>query len=213
MSSDKRVRVEEYHDPDYSQFHAPKPVPANAKSTNESNAKTKRTPQRPAYAPIDRRTAIVQVINREFQRELKTKEHELDEINQRLSDAKKLLAKVRYAVVSHYYGKKSLQCSAEETQSVINSGQDSMTAGPSATDKLQIPIHPSLKKLLGKRPIDYNEILKSRPTRRAAKNATEQFQKLTKKPSSSAKAKRSNGDDAEGTTVKSEEPVKVSIDV
>lgn len=213
MSSDKRVRVEEYHDPDYSQFHAPKLVQANARPTNEPIAKTKRTPQRPAHAPIDRRTAIVQVINREFQHELKTKEHELDEINQRLSDAKKLLAKVRYAVVSHYYGKKSLQCSAEETQSVFNSGQDSMTAGPSATDKLQIPIHPSLKKLLGKRPIDYNEILKSRPTRRAAKNATEQFQKLTKKPSSSAKAKRSNGDDAECTMVKCEEPVKVCIAV
>lgn len=208
MSSDKRVRVEEYHDPDYSQFHVPKPVPADTKSTGDSNAKSKRAPQRPPPAPIDRRTAIVQVINREFQREMKSKEHELEEISQRLNDAKKLLAKVRFAVVSHYYGKKNLQCSAEETQSVIKCGQDSMTAGPSTSDKLQLPIHPSLKKLLGKRPIDYNEILKSRPTRRAAKNATEQFQKMTKKSNSEAKTKRNHDD--EGGTVKCEEPVQVS---
>lgn len=179
MSSEKRVRVEEYHDPDYSQFQPAKvakiepPEPISPPTTNDAKPK----PQ----LPTDRRATLIQIINREFQHALQSKEQELDDINQRLGEAKKLLAKVRYAVVSHYYGKKSLQCGAEEQQAVIRSDQESMTPMPSTSETLQLPIHPSLKKLLGKRPIDYNEILKSRPTRQAAKNATEQFQKLTKK--------------------------------
>lgn len=106
----------------------------------------------------------------------------MDEINKRLDETKKLLAKVRYAVVYHYYNQKSLICSVEEIAAVEKSQQESMTSYPPPGDKPQMAIHPSLKKLLGKRPIDYNEILKTRPARKAAQNATEQFQKLAKKP-------------------------------
>lgn len=210
MSSEQRYRLEEYHDPDYSQFHIPKEEPEAPRPLNDAGSTPKQKP-----SPVDRRTSIVQVIRREFQRELDSKEQELDEINKRLSDARKLMAKVRFAVVSHYYGKKSLNANSEDIQTVIESSHNTMTPLPSTTsDKLQMPIHPSLKKLLGKRPIDYNEILKNRPTRKAAKNATEQFQKLVKKSATETKAKqqmdlteaaRTGCDDKAG------EPVKVTF--
>lgn len=168
---------EEYYDPDYCQFQ---PV----RSQCESN--TKKSPEIKSEAKVKpsetRIEAIRRIIDREFQKELTTKEQELEEINKRIEETKKLLGRVRYAVVYHYYHQKNLICSAEEIAAVQKSQQESMTNYPTPDDKPQMAIHPSLKKLLGKRPIDYNELLKTRPARRAAQNATEQFHKMAKKP-------------------------------
>lgn len=168
----------EYCDPDYSQFQSP----VHAKVENETKKSPETKAGTKAKSTETRIEAIRRIVDREFQKELTSKEQELEEINKRLDEAKKLLAKVRYAVVYHYYNQKSLVCSAEEVAAVEKSQQECMTSNPPAGDKPQMAIHPSLKKLLGKRPIDYNEILKTRPARRAAKNATEQFQKMVKKP-------------------------------
>lgn len=167
--SEKRQFME-FHDPDYLQFQ-PKPSTSHSNETSPSK-------------PEDKHKAICRIIDREFQRELKSKEDELDEINRRLDEAKQLLAKVRYAVVNHYYSKKSLLCTQEEMAQVEKVEKESMThfVSPNDGNKTQMAIHPSLKKLLGKRPVDYNEILKTRSPRQAAKNATEQFHKLVKKP-------------------------------
>lgn len=209
MSSEKRVRVEEYHDPDYSQFQPPKAPPVEPPKPTNPTTDTSPKPQLPA----DRRATLIQFLNREFQHALQCKEQELDDINQRLGEAKKLLAKVRYAVVSHYYGKKSLQCSAEDKQAVIQNDQESMTPMPNTSETLQLPIHPSLKKLLGKRPIDYNEILKSRPTRQAAKNATEQFQKLTKKPNQLMAKAKQNDDTVDTECTDTDDTSECSVQV
>lgn len=168
---------EEYHDPDYEQFQ---PVRSQAENVTKKSPETKSEVK--SKPPETRIEAIRRIVDREFQKELNTKEQELEEINKRLDETKKLLAKVRYAVVHHYYNQKSLICSTEEIAAVEKSQQDAMTSYPLAGNKPQMAIHPSLKKLLGKRPIDYNEILKTRPARRAAQNATEQFHKMAKKP-------------------------------
>lgn len=183
--SDKN-KFKEYQDPDYEQFQPKQQQSSSSEisskhrevsisGTFKQNVKT--------ASPDDKRKTICRIIDREFQRELKAKEDELDEINRRLDQAKQLLAKVRYAVVHNYYSKKSLICEAEELTAVEKSTQESVTSFVSASEsgKTQLAIHPSLKKLLGKRPVDYNEILKTRSPRQAAKNATEQFQKLSKK--------------------------------
>lgn len=175
-------QFDEYLDPDYTQFQ-PKQQPIAETNPNCSN-------KSPKSSPEARQKAINKIIDREFQRELKSKEDELDEINQRLDDAKQLLAKVRYAVVHNYYSRKSLLCSEEEIAEVEKCERESMTNIINPNDSgssRQLAIHPSLKKLLGKRPIDYNEILKTRSPRQAAKNATEQFHKLAKKPHALAK--------------------------
>lgn len=174
---------EEYHDPDYRQFQPSRLQPDVNDDNRTKTAATDATTQNlQIKTPESQREAICRVIEREFQRELTNKEQELHEINKRIDEAKQLLAKVRYVVVHNYYNRKNLLYSEEEIAAVQKSQQESMTSHPPTGDKPQMPIHPSLKKLLGKRPIDYDEILKSRPPRKAAKNATEQFQKLVKKP-------------------------------
>lgn len=170
--------IEEYHDPDYSQFqpNQSKPNESQSKTSPELRQNPKENCQETKIEKIRR------VIEREFQSELTHKEQELDEINKRIGEAKQLLARVRYAVVHHYYSRKSLLCSAEEIAEVQKCQQQSMTSYPPPGDKPQMAIHPAVRKLLGKRPVNYDEILKGRPTRKAAINATEQFQKLAKKP-------------------------------
>lgn len=182
---------DEYHDPDYRQFQSRRPQP----NANDTNSDLANGGQPPAQNPqtktpeSERDATICRIIEREFQRELTSKEQELHEINKRIDEAKQLLAKVRYVVVHNYYNRKNLLCSEEEIAAVQKSQQESMTSYVQPGDKLQMPIHPSLKKLLGKRPINYDDILKCRPPRKAAQNATEQFQKLAKKPAIDTKAK------------------------
>lgn len=175
--SDDRPSAEN-RDPDYAQFE---PVhPQNDGKQTENTADTKQ--ESAEQPPVGRIAAIRRIIEREFQKELTAKEQELEEVDKRLDEAKKLLARVRYAVVYHYYNQKHLLGTEEDVASVYKMRQEEMYSYPPPGDKPQMAIHPSLKKLLGKRPIDYNEILKQRPTRRAAQNATEQFHKLKKKP-------------------------------
>lgn len=172
MSENREV----YRDPDYSQFqstHTDGKLTDNSPETKSSSDKS----------PEGRIATIRRIIEREFQTELTKKEKESEEINKRLEESKKLLAKVRYAVVNHYYNQKHLLCTEDEVAAVYKMQQDEMVSYPAPGNKPQMAIHPSLKKLLGsKRPIDYNEILKIRPTRKAAQNATEQFHKMKKKP-------------------------------
>lgn len=173
----ERRFFDEYRDPDYGPFQSSRLQPDDTHKSAE-DAKTE-----------TRAEAICRVVNREFQVELTNKEKELYEINKRIEDAKHLLAKVRYAVVYHYYNRKELICPEEELLAVQKSQQESMTNYPIPGDKMQMAIHPSLKKLLGKRPINYDEILKSRGQRKAAQNATEQFHKMAKKPAEPLKLK------------------------
>lgn len=191
---------EEYHDPDYRQFQPIRPPPSQPEvnpndCTKVTATTTAQNPQ--TKSPDSQRDAICRIIEREFQRELTNKEQELHEINKRIDEAKQLLAKVRYVVVHNYYNRKNLLRTEEEIAAVQKSQQESMTSYPPSGDKPQMPIHPSLKKLLGKRPINYDEILKSRPTRKAARNATEQFQKLVKKPTIETKIKTKESTNAE----------------
>lgn len=173
---------EEYRDPDYSQFRS-----SRTQVDVSDNKKSPENKQTGVKNQESRKEAICRVIEREFQRELNGKEAELHEINKRIDAAKQLLVDVRYAIVHHYYNRKNLLYPDEEIATVEKIQQESLTSYPPTGDKPQLAIHPSLKKLLGKRPIDYNEILKVRPTRKAAQNATEQFQKLAKKPPANTK--------------------------
>lgn len=169
---------EQYHDPDYSQFQ-----PNQSQTTDNDQEKTANDKQdAQPKCTESRRDAICRIIEREFQRELASKEQEMHEINKTIEEAKELLRKVRYAVVYHYYHRKSVICTEEEIAAVHKAKQEEMFSYPPPGDKPQLAIHPSVKKLLGKRPYNIDDYLKGRPTRRAAQNATEQFRKRAKKP-------------------------------
>ncbi|XP_037035814.1 uncharacterized protein LOC119073993 [Bradysia coprophila] len=154
MSSNKRQKVEEYHDPDYCQ--------------DASKAST------PAETNSERQDKIKMIIKREFLKEISSKEEEINLIDHKLNQTKRLLQRVRYAVTMSYYTKKNLVHSANELKCESNATETiSATVGQA--------IHPSLKKLLGKKPIDYEEILKGRSPRNAAKTARSTLIKSKKK--------------------------------
>ena len=73
-------------------------------------------------------------------------------------------------MVKSYYTKLNNQLSEGEIKAVEEYEKMSFPNGI-IEEKRQMPIHPSLKKLIGKKPIDYNEILCARPMRKAAQTA------------------------------------------
>lgn len=73
-------------------------------------------------------------------------------------------------MVKSYYTKLNNQLSEGEIKAVEEYEKMSFPNGI-IEEKRQMPIHPSLKKLIGKKPIDYNEILCARPIRKAAQTA------------------------------------------
>lgn len=152
MSPSKRQKIEEYHDPDYCQ--------------DDTTVAASVVPER--------QDKIKMIIKREFAKEITAKEEEINLIDHKLNQAKRLLQRVRYAVAMSYYTKQNLVHSANEVKCDSN-----------ATDRISSSvgqaIHPSLKKLLGKKPIDYEEILKNRSPRNAAKAARSTLIKSKKK--------------------------------
>lgn len=151
-------KFEEYHDPDY-----PQP-PTEIK-------KPKCTPNKPLNAE-EKAVKLKSIIQREFQEELNRKELELNAIEHKLSQSKRLLQRIRYAIVSSFYSKRKLEYSEQMLQDEMlqssNTGNQQILSTLTSDQK---SIHPSLKKLLGKQPIDYSEILKIRGPRQAATTA------------------------------------------
>lgn len=163
--SQKR-KFEEFHDPDYPQDlpDTKKPKVTNGDESNNDEL------------PSGRTDKIRAIVRREFERELGQKEQELDRIEHKLLQAKRLLQRVRYAVVFDYYTKKNLEYSESELRNELTmaSASSETVVVPDQSEPVipvQKAVHPSLKKLLGKKTIDYDEILKMRPARQAAKDA------------------------------------------
>lgn len=147
--SQKR-KFEEYHDPDYHQDNTSKRIRTTSfQSAEERNARIK------------------EIINKEFNREIQFREEQLEEIDTKLAKAKDMLHQVRYTAVSDYYHRQSLEYSESET--ALLRGQSLFENEP---DGPQMPLHPAIKKIVGKKPKSYDELLRVRPTvREAAKTA------------------------------------------
>lgn len=146
--SQKR-QLDKYVDPDYQQFSDTKKSKTNNLTETEKKKK------------------ICEIIKKEFLNELTNKEQEINLIENRLLNAKRLLHRVRYAVVASFYCNKSTLLNEEE----VKKCQDPNSLNYRPDQPPQQAIHPSLKKLIGKKPIDYDELLKIRPERQAAKTA------------------------------------------
>lgn len=201
----QKYKLEEFHDPDYSsQQYSKTEHQVNQQQQkferNSEQLETTAKHESPNKActssskPVQllqeqRHKKICDVIKSEFSREITAKKSEIDEITKRITEAKELLAKVRYAVVYNYYSKRNLAYSESEFKEILNlAGQINPKDGSSSSaetsgidlEKFQPAIHPSLKKLIGERKVDYDEILKARPRRQAAKTATQRFNKKGK---------------------------------
>ncbi|XP_055859296.1 YEATS domain-containing protein 2 [Episyrphus balteatus] len=147
--SQKR-KFEEYHDPDYPQDNSGKRLRTTSLQSSEQ-----------------RNARIKEIINREFNREVHFREEQLDEIDTKLAKAKDILHQIRYTVVSDYYQKQNLLYS--ESEAAVMRGSSLFDNEP---DGPQVPLHPAIKKIVGKKPKSYDELLRVRPTvREAAKTA------------------------------------------
>lgn len=145
----QKRQLDKYLDPDYQQF-------SEVKKSKTNN-----------LTETEKKNKICEIIKKEFLHELTNKEQEINLIENRLLNAKRLLHRVRYAVVASFYCNKSTLLNDEE----VNKSQDPTGLNFSKENPPQQAVHPSLKKLIGKKPIDYDEILKIRPERQAAKTA------------------------------------------
>lgn len=215
MSSHKRLHHEEYRDPDYpststaapaSSSGAADPAPTAAKRA-KIDAISLGHPDAlaPLEADANRGPAVIariaQIVRREFATELAEREQEVNLIERRLQQCKRLLQRVRYAVVYDFYTNKRLvftETADSRHEQSVSVAEDAFGADgappalaectgavvppPVAAAATSLPppllplpqqtaVHPSLKKLLGTNDIDYNEILKVRPARQAATDA------------------------------------------
>lgn len=227
---------EEYHDPDYPSGAVPphqQPHDGSAvkraktsadnnntdSGNNSSSSREASTSCAVVRTPAETTELVRRIVQREFAVELGEREQELRCIEQRLLAAKRLLQRVRYAVVYSFYTNKRLvytdselrneltvvSMATEETVVSSSSAPPSVAQPQAPPPPLPLPsnvgastshgwpphpadaiaasqppatplpqqaaVHPSLKKLLGTTVIDYNEILKVRPARQAAKDA------------------------------------------
>lgn len=217
---------EEFHDPDYptaAAVHQPLEASAakrakpdnndgsgSGTTTSHANASSGTSPATAAAAAAAARTPaettelVRRIVRREFAAELGEREQELHCIEHRLLAAKRLLQRVRYAVVYSFYTNKRLVYTDSELRNELTvvsmaagAAEETVVSGTQPPEHQQPPsaastshgwttpdhaaappaapqqaaVHPSLKKLLGTTTIDYNEILKVRPARQAAKDA------------------------------------------
>lgn len=102
---------------------------------------------------------VKEIINQEFNKDLKMRENQIQFIEDQIYKTQKLLHLMRYVLVSSYYGEKGLEYSEEETPSSSDNGY--------LFD--QNRIHPAVKKLIGKDLSSLN-FTKNRTPRKAKVN-------------------------------------------
>ncbi|KAH8249022.1 hypothetical protein KR032_005184 [Drosophila birchii] len=163
----KKRRHSEYHDPDYQteqpgQRQQNEPVADEQSKRLRVEQETQAHVAKPPSADTMRR--ICELVRQEFQREITQKVEQLTEIDRRLLQARQLLDKLRYQVVSEYYQKQQVPLTTADVAKVRG---DSLFADEGSLP--QLPLHPAVKKIVGKRPIPIQNHLPERTAATLAK--------------------------------------------
>ncbi|CAH2083906.1 unnamed protein product [Euphydryas editha] len=140
---------EEYHDPDYPE------APVSVKE------------EVPNISEEDKIEKIKQIIQREFRNELNVRENEVKLIDQRMTSARRYLHQVRYALVNNYYNEQKLQLTGSQIEDdiALQTEPRARSEVSSILRESQRRLHPSVRKLIGKKTVDIEEIFKSREPR------------------------------------------------
>lgn len=152
QTTPKKRRHSEYHDPDYGfGQHASKEkrIKQELDFGEEIPVQSGAT-LRPELDSVAQLKRIEQIVRAEFQNELTMKEKQLGEIDSRLLQARQLLDKLRYHIVSEYYRKQQVPLTAADVAKV-RSGDTLFGDGVECAGA-QLPLHPAVKKIVGKRP-------------------------------------------------------------
>lgn len=162
QTSPRKRKHSEFHDPDY-----PKDESScdngYLSSSKTSIAKRQKVQKSLGGQQSEYLRKIQEVIEREFNNELVFKQDQLAEIDERLLKARELLDKLRCTLVLSYYKRQDLPPAVRWAQPLFTREDK----GP------QMQIHPSLKKLIGKKPKDLSDVIRSCPKRTAAQNAVQ----------------------------------------
>lgn len=152
QTTPKKRRHSEYHDPDYGYSPSAskeKRIKQELDTGEEISVQSGAT-LRPELDSVAQLKRIEEVVRAEFQNELTLKEKQLGEIDSRLLQARQLLDKLRYHVVSEYYRKQQVPLTAADVAKV-RSGDTLFGDGVECAG-VQLPLHPAVKKIVGKRP-------------------------------------------------------------
>ncbi|EDX04251.1 uncharacterized protein LOC6731518 [Drosophila simulans] len=163
----KKRRHSEYHDPDYQQTEVSSQDEEETSAEAESPGQRKRTKteQADGMLPLsDKFQHIRELLRLEFQREISQKVEQLAEIDRRLLQGRQLLDRLRYQVVSEYYRKQQVPLTGADIAKVRG---DSLFGDDIAAP--QLPLHPAIKKIVGKRPVVIQNHLPERTAATLAK--------------------------------------------
>ncbi|XP_016967603.3 YEATS domain-containing protein 2 [Drosophila biarmipes] len=165
----KKRRHSEYHDPDYHQTDVPSQERDGAHPEDDSSLQGKRPKVEPAATtdeppPADKLQRIRELLRVEFQREISQKVEQLAEIDRRLLQGRLLLDRLRYQVVNEYYRKQQVPLTAADVAKVRG---DSLFGDDVSAP--QLPLHPAIKKIVGKRPVPIQNHLPERTAATLAK--------------------------------------------
>uniref|UniRef100_W8BQD5 YEATS domain-containing protein 2 n=2 Tax=Ceratitis capitata TaxID=7213 RepID=W8BQD5_CERCA len=156
--SPQKRKCNEYHDPDYVRTQT---SPTKKLRCNDIKM------ERSEYTNSKSHT-IFDIISQEFKNEITFKKEQLSEVERRLDQGRALLDRLRLAIISEYYQKQELNVSMSNISAIRGKGTlfEKELHGP------QFELHPSLKKLLGKKSAKILEIAnRPLPERAAAQNA------------------------------------------
>ncbi|ALC38974.1 D12 [Drosophila busckii] len=172
-TTSKKRKHSEYYDPDYSNTNE---KPQNAKRINIEMEEEKEDDNDGNLASRNSQNVaqlkrIEEIVRAEFQKELSLKEQQLIDIDNRIAQARQLLDKLRFQVVSEYYKKQQVNLTAPDV-SRVRSG-DSLFADGVERSGPQLPLHPAIKKIVGKQPLPIQLHL---PERNAATLAKQNIQ-------------------------------------
>ncbi|XP_017068560.2 uncharacterized protein LOC108106160 [Drosophila eugracilis] len=164
----KKRRHSEYHDPDY---HQTEVSTQNQDETStvasmpihKKRPKVEQTAEKMAALP-DKFERIRELLSLEFQREITKKVEQLAEIDRRLLQGRQLLDKLRYHVVNEYYRKQQVPLTAADVAKVRGESLFGDDQGAP-----QLPLHPAIKKIVGKRPVPIQNHLPERTAATLAK--------------------------------------------
>ncbi|KAH8273886.1 hypothetical protein KR044_002904 [Drosophila immigrans] len=160
----KKRKHSEYHDPDYGFGYDNQGPDASKKKRvkleqdynsddeccgQQQNARS--NSQRTADESAVQLKRIEEIVRAEFQKELSLKEQQLGEIDNRLVQARQLLDKLRYHVVSEYYKKQQVSLTAGDVARIRSS--DTLFGDGAEHNGAQLALHPAIKKIVGKRPV------------------------------------------------------------
>uniref|UniRef100_A0A1A9WFY5 YEATS domain-containing protein n=1 Tax=Glossina brevipalpis TaxID=37001 RepID=A0A1A9WFY5_9MUSC len=166
-SPQKRKHKEEYHDPYY--YANSEDVQESTFKNEEVASKRRREDAEDVIGDDQRLQRVCIIIEREFQNEIHFKQQQLQEIDDRLSKAKQLLERLRYNIVAEYYSKQELPLTAIDAAGM----RDKNTQFQRGQKTLQTQLHPSVKRIIGKKPKEPGELGRSCSRRMAAQSAKE----------------------------------------